>query len=158
MILKTENTQWGFWGTSVNNGYDPALTWEVASHFFAIEFELTPEQTRDVLDATFGRHLADDLSFGDPHTTEGIKKHLHARKADPKWRASFEKSISKITGKTFMPKATELDTLLTQIAHKYLGVETLYAWNADSMDFHEVAVWQLKAALIDAYNAGKLAK
>lgn len=62
-ILPTENKEWGFWGTAERNGYDAELTWKAASNFLMAEFELTTEQARDVLDARFGRHLSDDLSF-----------------------------------------------------------------------------------------------
>lgn len=36
-----------------------------------------------------------------------------------------------------------------------LGFQTLETRNSDSLDFHEVAVWSLKAALEAAYEAGK---
>jgi hypothetical protein len=62
-ILPTANKEWGFWGTAERNGYDAELTWKAASNFLIAEFDLTAEQARDVLDARFGRHLADDLSF-----------------------------------------------------------------------------------------------
>lgn len=49
---------------------------------------------------------------------------------------------------------TNLDTILTAIAREHLGIPTLAAQNCDSLDFHEVSVWGLKAALAAAYRAG----
>jgi len=55
-----------------------------------------------------------------------------------------------------MPKATQqkIDQLLTEIAKKHLNLETLEIRNSDSLDFHDVAVWSLKEALQEAYEAG----
>ncbi len=44
---------------------------------------------------------------------------------------------------------------LEAIARRTLGIETLAARNSDSLDFHEVSVWQIKAALEAAYEAGR---
>lgn len=59
-----------------------------------------------------------------------------------------------------MPKATQqnIDQLLTKIAKKHLNLETLKTRNSDSLDFHDVAVWSLKDALQEAYEAGLKAK
>ena len=56
-----------------------------------------------------------------------------------------------------MPKATKqsIDQLLTEIAKNHLNLETLETRNSDSLDFHDVAVWAIKDALQDAYEAGK---
>jgi hypothetical protein len=43
---------------------------------------------------------------------------------------------------------------IEQIAQKFLNLETLKTRNSDSLDFHDLAVWQIKAALEAAYNAG----
>ena len=48
-----------------------------------------------------------------------------------------------------------IDTLLADIAQKHLGIETLETRKSDSLDFHEVAVWNLKEALEAAYRAGQ---
>jgi hypothetical protein len=47
------------------------------------------------------------------------------------------------------------DTTLAEIAAKHLRLETLETRNSDSLDFHEVAVWSLEAALEAAYEAGR---
>ena len=51
-----------------------------------------------------------------------------------------------------------LQKILTGIAQKNLpGVETLETRNSDDLDFHDVAVWAIKAALEDAFIAGMTA-
>lgn len=52
---------------------------------------------------------------------------------------------------------TEFDTtpLFTEIAQKHLRIETLETRNRDSLDFHDVGVGCLKAALAAAYEAGR---
>ena len=49
---------------------------------------------------------------------------------------------------------SQIDTILTLIAQKHLSVETLKTRNADSLDFHDTAVWCLKDALEAAFKAG----
>lgn len=165
-ILKTENETWGFWGTSVSNGYDAALAWDTASRFFITGFALTPQQARDILDTRFGRHLADDLSRIDngagyargPISAEGIAQHLMVQLGYRSWRDAFENAYREVAGKTF-PRRTPMDkdTLFTDIAQKHLGIETLVLRNRDSLDFHDVSVSGVKAALDAAFEAGKAA-
>lgn len=47
-----------------------------------------------------------------------------------------------------------LDALIASIAVEDLGVPTLAIRNSDSLDFHDIAVWKLAAALRRAYQAG----
>lgn len=42
-----------------------------------------------------------------------------------------------------------------QIAKEILDIETLETRNSDSLDFHEVAVWQIREALAAAFEAGR---
>jgi len=44
--------------------------------------------------------------------------------------------------------------LLTGIAQEHLFIETLETRNSDGLDFHEVSVWSVQAALETAYAAG----
>lgn len=44
--------------------------------------------------------------------------------------------------------------LITQIAQKNLCIETLEPRNSDSLDFHNVSVWQIQDALTAAFVAG----
>ena len=48
----------------------------------------------------------------------------------------------------------QIDTILTLIAQKHLGIETLETRRSDSLDFHDTAVWCLKDALEAAFKAG----
>ena len=49
---------------------------------------------------------------------------------------------------------SQIDTILTLIAQKHLGIETLQTRNSDSIDFHDTAVWCLKDALEATFKAG----
>jgi hypothetical protein len=49
---------------------------------------------------------------------------------------------------------TDLDSLLERIAQQHLSIETLATRNRDALDFHDVGVASLKAALKAAYQAG----
>jgi hypothetical protein len=44
---------------------------------------------------------------------------------------------------------------IEQIAAETLNLETLETRNSDSLDFHDVAVWQIRAALEAAFEAGR---
>jgi hypothetical protein len=48
-----------------------------------------------------------------------------------------------------------LDTKLTEIAKEHLRIETLETRNSDSLDFHDVSVWGIKAALEAAFKLGQ---
>jgi hypothetical protein len=48
-------------------------------------------------------------------------------------------------------KATQI---IERIAHEMLDIETLETRNSDSLDFHDVAVWQVRKALESAFRAG----
>jgi hypothetical protein len=41
-----------------------------------------------------------------------------------------------------------------QIAREELDIETLDARHSDQLDFYELAVWQIRKALLKAYEAG----
>ncbi|MDP1916406.1 MAG: hypothetical protein Q8L14_09185 [Myxococcales bacterium] len=47
-----------------------------------------------------------------------------------------------------------MNEVLADIAKKMLSIETLETRKMDSLDFHDVAVWQVKKALEAAYRAG----
>ena len=54
------------------------------------------------------------------------------------------------------PDATR-DALLLDIAERHLFLYTLETANADSLDFHEHAVWAIRSALEAAFEAGRRA-
>lgn len=50
------------------------------------------------------------------------------------------------------------EALLLEIAARHFhSIETLETQNSDRLDFHDVAVWAIRAALEDAYEAGRIA-
>ena len=49
---------------------------------------------------------------------------------------------------------SQIDTILTLIAQKHLGIDTLETRYADSLDFHDTAVWCIRDALKAAFKAG----
>jgi len=53
---------------------------------------------------------------------------------------------------------TNRDEALAAIAANILDLETLEARNSDGLDFHELAVWRIKAALEAAFAAGQGSK
>jgi len=46
---------------------------------------------------------------------------------------------------------------ILEIATRHFFVETLDTRNSDQLDFHDVAVWAMRAALEDAFEAGRIA-
>lgn len=44
--------------------------------------------------------------------------------------------------------------LIADLAQQHLQISTLEVRRVDSLDFHEVTVWQVRAALEAAYQAG----
>ena len=53
-----------------------------------------------------------------------------------------------------MKTAKNLNQLLEQIAQQHLFIDTLETQSSDRLDFHDVSVWGVKAALQAAYEAG----
>jgi len=49
----------------------------------------------------------------------------------------------------------QLAQTLEKIARDHFSVETLETRNGDSLDFHDCAVWEIRAALLAAYEAGR---
>ncbi len=47
------------------------------------------------------------------------------------------------------------DEVLLGIAQKHLRLETLTTRKSDHLDFHDISVWDIKAALEAAYAAGR---
>lgn len=62
-----------------------------------------------------------------------------------------------------MPRCTKTDpnaqrdAVIFEIAQRQFHLETLETRNRDRLDFHDVAVWALRAALEDAFEAGRRA-
>ena len=51
-------------------------------------------------------------------------------------------------------KPTPPITVISNIAREYLNIETLEECKSDALDFHELAVWSIKAALEAAHQKG----
>jgi hypothetical protein len=47
------------------------------------------------------------------------------------------------------------DALIREIAQRRFFLETLETRNSDSLDFHDVAVWAIRDALAEAFEAGR---
>ena len=58
---------------------------------------------------------------------------------------------------TAAPAKAPSEALLLEIAAKHLHIETLETRNSDSLDFHDVAVWSIRAAREAAFAAGQAA-
>jgi len=54
------------------------------------------------------------------------------------------------------PKAAR-DAELLKIAQRQFRIETLDTQNWDRLDFHDVAVWAIRAALEEAFEVGRRA-
>jgi len=48
-----------------------------------------------------------------------------------------------------------INQALTKIAERHFQIETLETRKSDGLDFHDVSVWSIKDALIEAYELGK---
>ncbi|WP_040889961.1 DUF6900 domain-containing protein [Zavarzinella formosa] len=53
---------------------------------------------------------------------------------------------------------TDLDQLFADIARRHLGIPSMKPRMSDALDFHEVAVWGVRAALQAAFDAGTNAR
>jgi hypothetical protein len=53
---------------------------------------------------------------------------------------------------------TRKDEAIERIAREVLMIETLERRCSDRLDFHDLAVWNLRSALDAAYEAGKAAR
>ena len=53
------------------------------------------------------------------------------------------------------PNQPATDTLLTDIAQRHFHrLKTLETLNRDALDFHDVAGWAIRSALVEAHAAG----
>jgi hypothetical protein len=51
--------------------------------------------------------------------------------------------------------ANQLDRMLQSIAAEHMCIDTLNTRHSDRLDFHEVSVWNIRAALQAAFDAGR---
>jgi hypothetical protein len=104
----------------------------------------------EVLRDTIGVGLT-DAQHGALHTAQmrslQIRDDLEACRARNDKMTAREKTYLTITAKN----------KVDQIAADILGIESLAPVNSDRADFHEIACWNLQAALVAAYMAGRTA-
>ena len=62
-----------------------------------------------------------------------------------------------MTAKTAANAKAPSEALLMEIAAKHFRLETLETRNSDGFDFHDVAVWSIRAALEAAFATGQAA-
>ena len=62
-----------------------------------------------------------------------------------------------MTAKTAAAAKAPSEALLLVIAVKHFHLETLETRNFDGLDFHDVAVWSIRAALVAAFASGQAA-
>ena len=62
-----------------------------------------------------------------------------------------------MTANTAAPAKIPSEALLLEIATRHFRLETLETRNSDGLDFHDVAVWSIRAALEAAFAAGQAA-
>ncbi|UYA98684.1 hypothetical protein P9A44_gp14 [Xanthomonas phage vB_Xar_IVIA-DoCa5] len=87
MTIKTNNEEWGFFGTCRSNGANADLEWTKA--IAVLEgLDLTAEVARDVLDSTFGRHVADQVTSG-VDLADLLKR----------WNKDFRRTVALVTAK-----------------------------------------------------------
>jgi hypothetical protein len=56
----------------------------------------------------------------------------------------------------YAARRDDRDAVVHTLAREHLYIDTLDTRGSDSLDFHEVAVWGVRAALEAAYEAGRL--
>jgi hypothetical protein len=66
-----------------------------------------------------------------------------------------EPAKQSVTGGHRKAPTMTTEQILASIAKKHLGIATLEIQRSDSLDFHDLAVWSIEAALKAAFEAGK---
>ncbi len=99
-IVPSANETWRFRGTGHQNGYRRDMVSEAARNPLATAFDPTPEQMRELLDARFARHPADDLNFipGGPVSRRASENHIMACLADRCRRNRSEQAVREAGG------------------------------------------------------------
>jgi hypothetical protein len=153
-VPRTRNREWGFFGTCASEGHtDPEAAWDEAMATLTDPkggYALQAEDARGLLDATWGRHLADQV-VGADSISRAITR-LGALGWAAAARNFVRKHINPNLARTASPKCEQE---IEGIARRILKIETLETRNSDALDFHELAVWTIQEALDAAYEAGR---
>ena len=67
------------------------------------------------------------------------------------------KNATTTTKTTRTKKQAKHDAMITEIATQHFFIDTIETQNSDSLDFHDVSVWEMKSALEAAFAAGQAA-
>ena len=151
---RTRNQQWGFFGTCASNGHaDPEAAWNEAMATLTDpkgRYRLSPEDARDLLDASWGRHLADQV------VGREIGAAINDLAANHGWARDAHSFVRKHINPN-LPCTAPLtrEQEIVELAQRILKIETLETRNSDALDFHELAVWTIQEALDAAYEAGR---
>jgi hypothetical protein len=78
---------------------------------------------------------------------------MHAIRLDDRMVAMTAADLDAVLDRLEPPARAE--STITHIARTTLGLETLETRRSDGLDFHDLAVWQIKQALQAAYEAGR---
>ena len=76
------------------------------------------------------------------------------------WRRAADDCPGDVVGK-YLGAAAEcenhaaIDSCLEKIGSRILGIPTLKTRHSDQADFHDLAVWNIKRAMMAAYEAGR---
>jgi len=73
---------------------------------------------------------------------------------------NFIDAVSKINenAEAFEHLETQVQQKLDEIGCALFGVRTLETQNSDSLDFHDIPVWNIREALARAYSMGQQAR
>ena len=151
---RTRNREWGFFGTCAANGHaDPEAAWDEAMAILTDpkgRFALEADEARDLLDATWGRHLADQV------VGQKISKAINDLAVNHGWARDARNFVRKHINPK-LPRIAPLtrEQEIAELAQRILKIETLETRNSDALDFHELAVWTIQQALDAAYEAGR---
>ncbi len=135
------------WATQKANEAAMAAYATLTRTFFE-EARAAAEEARLCADALESAAL-DDLDPDEADDTPEIwELHTACMSAVKQARSAAEEAEKACSGE---PRAT---LAAERLAQKCLGIETLETQYSDELDFHEVSVWGLAAALEQAYRAG----
>ncbi len=151
---RTRNRDWGFFGTCVSNGHqDAEAAWDEAMAALTDpkgRFRLGAEDARDLLDATWGRHLADQV------VGREIGEAINDLAVNHGWARDAHNFVRKHINPNLAPFAPRTrDEEIEGIVRRILKLDTLETRNSDALDFHEIAIWTIREALDAAYEAGR---
>ena len=112
------------------------------------------------LDRELQKHEARNASWGTVNSLEHVRENLAETLAILTGieQAEITRRLDKMNAPAAREKESTAQETILNIAKRDLGLATLEEQKRDSLDFHELAVWEIKAALEAAYQAGRASK